>query len=350
MISYTIAKLSEDLIPELERTIDNKTKPPGSLGKLEALARQIGRIQNTCTPVLQKPLIIVFAADHGIAEEGIVNPYPQEVTYQMVYNFLAGGAAINVFSRQHGIRLKVVDAGVKHDFPDHPDLIKAKIGNGTQNYLYSPAMSGDDCLKALEKGGQIVEQAHQEGCNIIGFGEMGIGNTSSAALLMSAITGIPIENCVGKGTGTDEAGLAQKTEVLRKVLQRHSPDGSAFNTLSTLGGFEIAMMCGAMLRAAEKGMTVLVDGFIATAALLVASRIDGNVQDYCIFCHRSGEKGHKALLEFLQADPLLDLGMRLGEGTGAAMAYPLIQSAAGFLNEMASFQSAGVDNKISQDA
>lgn len=327
----------------LQNKIDTKTKPLGALGRLEELALKIGTIQNTLEPKLLNPTILVFAGDHGLTEEG-VSLYPKEVTFQMVMNFLNGGAAINVFCRQHNIRLKVVDAGVDHDFADHPGLIHAKIGRGTQNIMNHPAMTADECNKAIETGRSLTEKEHAQGCNIIGFGEMGIGNTSSASLMMHSLTGIPIRDCVGKGTGHDDEGLKKKTGVLEALVQKHQPSG-ALETLATYGGFEIAMMCGSMLAAREKGMILLIDGFIATSAFLVAREVDPKIMDNSIFCHVSDEKGHRSMLQHIGANALLDMGMRLGEGTGAAVAYPLIKSAVNFLNEMASFQEAGVTDK-----
>ena len=330
----------------LQKKIDLKTKPLGSLGKLEQLALQIGTIQNTLEPELRNPTMVIFAADHGIAADGEVNPFPQEVTWQMVYNFLGGGAAINVFARQNGMAVKVVDAGVKYDFDPHPDLIDSKISMGTKNYLHEPAMTETQCDAALAQGAKIVEDLHAGGCNVVGFGEMGIGNTSSASLLMSALMDLPISACVGSGTGLDSEGVRKKAEVLGRVIEKHQvPADDALKVLQTYGGFEIAMIAGAMVQAAELGMLILNDGFIVTTALLVASRISVEVLDSCIFCHASSERGHQKILDHFEAKPLLGLGLRLGEGTGAALAYPLVEASVNFLNEMASFESAGVSGE-----
>lgn len=329
---------------QLQHKINNKTKPIGSLGKLEEIAIQIGLIQNTLNPELKNPTILVFAADHGIADSG-VSPFPKEVTRQMVLNFLHGGAAINVFCKQHNIQLKVIDAGVDADFDSNPNLIQAKIAYGTKNILESTAMTIDECLKAMDAGKDIVANQFKNGCNIIGFGEMGIGNTSSASLLMSKITGIPIEECTGSGTGHDEKGLIKKKELLRKAFDKYILDGDPIDILATFGGFEIAMMTGAFLKAAELNMVILVDGFIVTSALLVAHKINPNILRNCIFAHTSNEKGHTKMLSYLSADPVLNFRMRLGEGTGAAVAFPIIQSSVDFLNQMASFEDAGVSNK-----
>lgn len=345
MTRFNITPLNSSLEAALTEKINLKTKPLGALGKLEKLALQIGKIQNTLSPVLTKPTIVVFAGDHGIAKEG-VSPFPQEVTWQMVFNFLQGGAGINVFARQHQIAIKVVDAGVNYTFAPHPDLIDLKVAPGTQSYLHAPAMSVEECATAISRAADLVEQLHGDGCNVIGFGEMGIGNTSSAALLMSLLCNLPLEQCIGRGTGLDDKGLEKKKAILSEALRTQAPaDKSPLEILRTFGGFEVAMICGAMLKAAELKMIVLVDGFITTAALLVAAALHPAILDYCVFAHQSNEQGHQQLLAYLKADPILHLGMRLGEGTGAAVAYPVVQSAVAFLNEMASFESAGVSNK-----
>lgn len=327
----------------LQHKIDFKTKPLGSLGKLEKVALQIGLIQNTLSPELKKPTHIVFAADHGLADEG-VSPYPKEVTFQMVMNFLNGGAAINVFCRQNNIDLKVVDAGVDFDFPVDANLVHAKIAKGTKNILKEPAMSLEICQKAIDKGREIVKAEFQKGCNIISFGEMGIGNTSIASLLMHKFISFPIEECTGKGTGHDDEGLKKKISILKEASTKYNVN-EPMEILSTYGGLEVAMMCGAMLEAKKDNMIIVVDGFIVTSALIAAYHIDKSILDNCIYSHCSGEKGHKLMLDYLRAEPLVDLKMRLGEGTGAAVVYPLIRSAVCFLNEMASFESAGVSNK-----
>lgn len=329
---------------QLQHKIDNKTKPLGSLGSLEGIAIKIGQIQNTLTPELKKPTIFVFAADHGLADEG-VSPFPKDVTWQMVMNFLHGGAAINVFCRQHNIDLKVVDAGVDYTFEPNTNLINAKIMPGTRNILKAPAMTIDECMTAMNKGAEIIEQQFAAGCNIIGFGEMGIGNTSAAALLMNKYTRTPIEECVGKGTGHNSEGMKKKTAILKQASSLYPEINDPLQILATFGGLEIAMITGAMLQAHSKKMIILVDGFIVTSALLAAQALEKRVLDSCVFCHQSDESGHVAMLKYLGAKPILNLGMRLGEGTGAAVAYPIIDSAVRFLNEMASFESAGVANK-----
>ena len=334
---------------ELRHKINHKTKPLGALGLLEEVALRVGLIQETINPSIRQPHIVVFAGDHGIAATGLVNPYPQAVTAQMVLNFIHGGAAINVFCRQHQIALQVVDAGVINlPAQTSEGFINANMGPGTNNYLEGAAMTETTAQAAINKGADIVRAIGAGGCNCIGFGEMGIGNTSSASLIMSAVTGLPIEVCVGRGTGANDEQLQRKLDTLKKASALHElgiHGKNAVALLSKVGGFEIAMMTGAYLEGAKQKMVIVVDGFIATAALLLAQLINPAVLEYCIFAHTSGEKGHEDMLEYLNAQPLLQLGMRLGEGTGAALAIPLIQSATLFLAEMASFESAGVSNQ-----
>ncbi len=340
-MEFDISPLDTSLKGNIQHKINLKTKPIGSLGKLEKIALQIGLIQNTIHPKLQQPTILVFAGDHGIAEKGEVNPYPQIVTQQMVYNFLNGGAAINSFCSQHNIHLEIIDAGVNRDFIHADGLIDAKIAYGTKNYEVEPAMSIDQCNASLQKGAHIVSETYKNGCNVIGFGEMGIGNSSAAALLMAYFTKIPITECVGAGTGAQGEAIKRKRRVLANVFEKHNPK-TPKEALATFGGFEIAMITGAILKAAELKMTIIIDGFIVTAALLVAHAINRNVIDYCIFAHTSGEQGHQKMLKFLNKTPILSLGMRLGEGTGAAIAYPIVASAVAFINHMASFDEAEI--------
>ena len=345
-LDFAINPVSPDLAADLQAKIDQKTKPLGALGQLENLALKIGLIQNSLKPNLNKPTILIFAGDHGIVESG-VSAYPQSVTAQMVANFLSGGAAISVFARQHQLELFVVDAGVNANLTANPQLIDAKIAEGTKNFLYDSAMSANQCLKAIHSGAELVRQQHTNGCNCIGFGEMGIGNTSSAALLTHCLTGLSMDQCVGRGTGLDDSQLNNKRSVLQQALSFHKDITAPLDVLATFGGFEIAMMVGAYLKAAELGILIMVDGFIASAALLVAYKLYPTVLDYCVFSHVSSEQGHKAILSYLKAQPLLNLELRLGEGSGIAVAYPLIQSAILFLNEMSSFADAGVDQQTS---
>jgi nicotinate-nucleotide--dimethylbenzimidazole phosphoribosyltransferase len=350
-LDFVIPPLDTTLKSALQTKINQKTKPLGALGQLETLALQIGLCQNSLTPHLYNPSILIFAGDHGIVAAG-VSAYPQTVTAQMVANFLAGGAAISVFAKQHGLKLLVVDAGVNADLLPHPQLINAKIAKGTQNFLTQSAMGQAECLQAIQTGADLVNQQHTLGCNCIGFGEMGIGNTSAAALLMHTLTGLPLAQCVGRGTGLNDEQLAHKVAVLQQALQQNGGWGSqnssqstALNALATFGGFEIAMMVGSYLQAAQHGMIIMVDGFIASSALLVASCLYPAVLDYCVFSHVSNEQGHQSLLKYFNATALLNLNLRLGEGSGIALAYPLLQSAVLFLNDMASFAEAGVDVK-----
>lgn len=344
-MKFNVLKPNQALNSALTDKINNKTKPLGALGMLEAVALQIGLIQQTLAPQLNHPTMLAFAGDHGIVEAG-VSPYPQAVTAQMVMNFLQGGAAINIFTAQNNMRLRVIDSGVNHQFSPSPDLIDAKIAAGTRNFLREPAMTAAQCEQALERGANIVNAQIAEGCNVFGFGEMGIGNTSSASCLMSILCDLPIAQCVGRGTGLNDAGLAQKTNILAQAIAHHGLNGSdAMQALATFGGFEIAMMVGAMLQAAEKQCTLLIDGFITTSALLVAAKLQPNILHYCVFTHCSDESGHRAMLDFLSVKPLLNIDLRLGEGTGAALAYPIVLAAVNFLNNMASFESAGVSEK-----
>ena len=339
-----VAPLDQALRAELQHIIDTRTKPPGSLGRLETLARQMGLIQRTTHPTVQRPAMIVFAGDHGIAAEG-VSPYPQAVTAQMVANFLAGGAAINALSRVAGIELEVVNAGIATPLPSTAGLVDIPVANGTRNFAQEPAMTHAETLAAMQAGAARVRHHAALGTNVIGFGEMGIANTSAAACLMSRLCGVPIDECVGRGTGLDNAGLAKKRNVLASALAHHAVTTDPLDVLATFGGFEIAMMAGAYLAAAEARMTILVDGFIATSALLVADAFAPNVREYCVFAHASNEAGHRRMLDHFGALPLLSLDMRLGEGTGAALAVPLLRAAVAFVNEMASFDSAGVANR-----
>ena len=345
-MDFKIDKPNQVIKNQLAHKIDNKTKPPESLGRLEEIAQKIGLIQQTTTPELLNPSILVFSGDHGIATEG-VSPFPQEVTQQMVLNFTKEGAAINVFAKQNDINISIIDSGVKGQFDDNArqKIKNLKIAEGTKSFLNGPAMTPEQCQKAIHAGAEMVNERYNGGCNIIGFGEMGIGNTSSSAMLMHLITGESLKTCVGKGTGLNEKGLNKKREILAESMKHYKQNGSPIELLAHFGGFELAMIVGAFLQAASNKMTIMVDGFNVTAALLVAQKMEPNVLEYCIFAHQSDEKGHLKMLEYLNAKPLLNLGMRLGEGTGAAVAYPLIKASVNFLNKMASFDEAGVSNK-----
>jgi nicotinate-nucleotide--dimethylbenzimidazole phosphoribosyltransferase len=335
---------SKTLQSQLQFKIDNKTKPTGALGVLENLAFQIGTVFQSLTPKINQPNIVVFAADHGIAAHG-VSAYPQDVTRQMVTNFLEEGAAINVFCKQNNIDLSIVNAGVNYDFPPNAKLIDASIDKGTQSFLHGPAMTRSQMELCFEKGSEIVAGIAQKGSNCIGFGEMGIGNTSTASVLMSIITGIPIEECVGKGTGVNVEKLKFKSDILRKAIETYSGEDNLEDKLAYFGGFEILQMAGGMLEAFKNNMLILVDGFICSVAFLIAYTKNPSIIRNAIFSHQSAEQAHGLLLNYMNAKAVLQLDLRLGEGTGCAIAFPIIQSAVAFLNEMASFESAGVSNK-----
>ncbi|MFY8128010.1 MAG: nicotinate-nucleotide--dimethylbenzimidazole phosphoribosyltransferase [Chitinophagaceae bacterium] len=340
--------MSISLKIDLQNLVNNKTKPIGSLGMLEDLAIQLGLIQHTTAPQIIQPQIIIFAGDHGIATTGLVNPFPQAVTAQMVYNFVNGGAAINVFSKQNNIELTVVDCGVNEDFPTDLPILHYKVNKATKNYLHENAMSLDEVNICINNGKKITELiVLNKKTNCIGFGEMGISNTSSAALIMHYYLKLPIESCVGIGTGTNNEQLITKINTLQQVANFHQLHHSSNpnDLLCKIGGFEIATMVGSYLKAFEKNLTIVVDGFITTAALLVALNIEPKLINNCIFAHCSNEQGHLKMLNHLNATPILNLGLRLGEGTGAALAIPILESACAFINKMASFESAGVSNK-----
>ena len=338
----TISSIHDaNLAQALSDAINNKTKPLGSLGRLETLASQLGLIQRSTAVRIDQPAIIVFAGDHGVVAEG-VSAFPQDVTWQMVENFLADGAAINVFARQNGCALHVVDAGVNHTFGQRPGLVDKKVANGTRNFAKEAAMTPQECAAALEHGMALVRDLPG---NVVGFGEMGIGNTTAAAAIMHKLTGVPLSRCVGAGTGLSAEGIQRKEQVIAAAVALHAGAVDPLGVLATFGGFEIAMMTGAMLKAAELRKVLLIDGFIVTSALLVAARLQPAILDYCVFSHCSGEHGHALMLEQLGARPLLDLGLRLGEGTGSALALPLLHAAANFLGQMATFASAQVSER-----
>lgn len=332
------------LTQQLQHTIDFKTKPLGALGHLEHLAHKIGMVQKTVSPKLSNPHMVVFAADHGIAASG-VSAYPQEVTYQMVMNFLGGGAAINVFCRQHDIVIKIVDAGVNFDFPEGLELIDKKVRKSSRNILEVPAMTAEEYQKALENGKSVVCEITKTGCNIIGFGEMGIGNTSASSLMMSKLFDLPVVSCVGRGTGLDDTQLLHKIQILSEAIEKYPDVKTTDEIAQTFGGLEIVQMMGAMEEACQQNMLIMVDGFIASVAAAAVWKKNPQIMDNYIFCHVSDENAHQKLLELLGQKALLNLNLRLGEGTGCALAYPLIQSAVNFLNEMSSFEDAHVSNK-----
>ena len=328
----------ENFSAAVRRAIDGKTKPVGALGRMETLAAQIAHIQHSLEPRAERCVLTIFAADHGIAAAG-VSAYPQDVTRQMVMNFLAGGAAANVFAAALGVGVEVVDAGVAGAAIDHPDLLSRRIGAGTANSLIEPAMTREQYDAAFDAGRRLGEEGD---CDAACFGEMGIGNTSSASLVSAKILGAPVGDLAGRGTGLDDDGLARKRSLLERAAARTSNRLSADNALTEYGGFEIAMMAGAMIGAAKANKIVIIDGFIATAAALCARELAPEASLSFVYAHRSAEPGHAILLRALDADPLLDFDMRLGEGTGALLAWPLVKAAAAMLRDMASFESAGV--------
>ena len=332
-----------ELAARLQNRLDNKTKPQGSLGRLETLAQRMGLILGSEVPGLREPQLVVFAGDHGLAARG-VSAYPSDVTWQMVQNFLAGGAAVSVLARQHGIALTVVDCGVAHDFVPQPGLVINKVAHGTADASQGPAMTAAQCSVAIRSGMALVQELPG---NALLLGEMGIGNTSAAAMLLARLGGLDVADCTGAGTGLDAAAVQRKIGILREVLTRHSTAVAPLEALTAFGGFEIAAMVGAVLQAAAERRVIVVDGFIASAAVLVASRLQPNVLQRCVFAHRSGERGHALMLAQLKAEPLLDMGLRLGEGSGAALAWPLLVSASALLREMASFEGAGVSRSDS---
>jgi nicotinate-nucleotide--dimethylbenzimidazole phosphoribosyltransferase len=329
------------LAGRLQHKIDHKTKPLGSLGRLESLALQLGQILGSETPELRAPQMVVFAGDHGLTARGI-SAFPSDVTWQMVENFLAGGAAVSVFARQHGLALTVVDCGVAHDFAPREQLLIRKVAPGTADSSAGPAMTTEQCAQALNNGMELLKALPG---NAFLPGEMGIGNTSAASLLLARLAKLDIADCTGAGTGLDSVAIARKTTVLREVLLQHPHASAPLEVLAAFGGFEIATMVGAVLQAAAERRVIVVDGFIASAAVLVASQLAPHVLQRCVFAHRSGERGHALMLAELNGEPLLDLGLRLGEGSGGALAWPLLESACRMLREMASFESAGVSGQ-----
>jgi nicotinate-nucleotide--dimethylbenzimidazole phosphoribosyltransferase len=333
----------KDFADILQEKIDNLNKPKGSLGRLESLALQIGLIQHSLSPCLNHPCHILFGADHGIEREG-VSVSPREVTWQQMVNFGRGGGGVNMFCRQHGFKLRIVDVGVDHDFPSEQEsnIINRKIAYGTGNFLHGPAMSEEEYNRALCVGKEMTDECHKEGCNIICFGEMGIGNTSPSSVWMHLLAGISLEQCIGAGSGLSSAGQQHKLRVLQKAVENYKQSHSDISPVRYFGGFEMAAAIGGMLRAAEHKMIILVDGFIMTACMLAASKENPDILQYAVFGHCGDESGHRLMLNAMNADPLLSLGMRLGEGTGAICAYPLLQSAVNMLNEMDNFDHAQI--------
>ncbi|MDR2388599.1 MAG: nicotinate-nucleotide--dimethylbenzimidazole phosphoribosyltransferase [Tannerellaceae bacterium] len=341
MKTFSITRPDEAIRKRLLDKIDNLTKPKGSLGRLEELAVQIGLIQQTDRPSLRRPHNILFAADHGIAKEG-VSPSPQSVTRQQTENFIRGGGGINFLCRQHGFTLKVVDAGVDGDFPPELGIVDKKVRRATRNFLWEAAMTEEERDACIQGGAEVVKEVYDRGCNIVSFGEMGIGNTSASSLWMSCFTGLRPESCIGSGAGLDSHGLAHKRQVLKQALERYDGDASTLDVMRYFGGLEMVMAVGAILEAAELRMIILIDGFILTNCLLAAVRLYPQAAAYAVFAHESGEAGHQLLLKHLKASPLLHLGLRLGEGTGSLCAFPIVDSAVRMMNEMESFARAEV--------
>jgi nicotinate-nucleotide--dimethylbenzimidazole phosphoribosyltransferase len=331
---FSVPTLNSSLEPDLLAKLDGLAKPPGSLGRMEALSLQLGLIQQRLDPSVQCAILFVFAGDHGLTQEGVSN-YPASVTIAMVQTFLAQRASANAFARATDTEVRVVDAGVAAELAPHPALLDAKIALGTRNAAREPAMTLAQCEAAIVRGAKIAADAAREGFDVIALGEMGIGNTSSAALIMHRLAPAPLPACVGVGTGHDAAGLARKLATLERAAARTQPS-DPMAVLTEFGGFEIAMMTGAILGAATARVAVIVDGFIATAAALAAIRLEPNVLPYCIFAHCSAEAGHRLMLEVIGAEPLLDLGLRLGEGTGGLLCVPLLRAAARILTDIAS--------------
>lgn len=324
----------------LQERIDSRTKPKGSLGQLERIAYQIGMIQHTVTPQLVDPVLLVMAADHGIVAEG-VSVCPPEITWQQCINFVSGGGACSVLARQNGFRLRVIDVGVDYDFPEYCRVESSKVAHGTRNMLHEPAMTSEECAQAMLVGAHCVTQEAERGSNVVAFGEMGIGNTSPATLILHKVTGQPISSIIGPGAGVRGDALRHKQTILEQVAERYNPK-SPMELLTQMGGLEIAAICGGVLEAYRRGMIILADGVIATAAFVVAHEMEPRILDNVLFCHTSEERGHQAMLEYLGVEPILSLGMRLGEGTGALIAYPIIESAVAFMRDMRGFEDAAV--------
>ena len=337
--TFDITDISDaTLAQRLQHQLDTKTKPLGSLGRLEPLALQLGLILGTDQPHLMQPQMLVCAADHGLATRG-VSAYPSDVTWQMVENFLSGGAAVSVLARQHGLALTVVDCGVRHDFAPRPGLVVRKLAHGTADASAGPAMSMVQCQQAITHGQDLVRSLPG---NVVLLGEMGIGNTSVASMLLARLAGLPIADCTGAGTGLDDAAVLRKVAILGEVLALHAQATAPLDALAAFGGFEVATLVGVVLQAASERRVVLVDGFITTVAALAAVRLQPELAAWLFYAHRSAEPGHRQLLDALGAEPLLALDMRLGEGSGAAVAVPILRAAAALHSQMATFAEAGV--------
>ncbi len=344
MRTFKIEAPDEALRPAIQAKIDNLNKPKGSLGRLEELAMQICLIQQTFEPSLEHPCHLLLGGDHGIEREG-VSVSPREVTWQQMINFTHGGGGVNMFCRQHGFKLRIVDIGVDFDLSDVSGIINRKIARGTKNFLYEPAMTEEEFNQAIQVGADLADDCIGEDCKIISIGEMGIGNTSPSSIWMSLFGDISLNNCIGAGSGLDTPGIRHKREVLSKAVERYHqliPLPSPTSPLIYFGGYEMIAAIGTMLRAAECHLVVLVDGFIMTACALAAIRLYPAAQDYMIFTHCGDESGHRMMLDIVDAKPLLSLGLRLGEGTGALCAFPIVDSAVRMINEMNNFDNAKI--------
>ena len=341
MKTFDIKPTDKSLQSAILQKIDNLNKPKGSLGRLEELAMQICLIQQTLDPSLAHPCHILFGGDHGIEREG-VSVSPREVTWQQMINFTRGGGGVNMFCRQHGFKLRIVDVGVDYDLSNIPGIINRKIARGTKNFLYEPAMSEEEFNQAIQIGSDLVDDCISEGCKVLSIGEMGIANTSPSSIWMHLFGNIPLEDCIGAGAGLDTPGIRHKYEILSKAVEHFSLLTPRSSLLSYFGGYEMIAAIGAMLRAAEKHLIILIDGFIMTACALAAIRLNPSSQDYMIFTHCGDESGHKMMLDIIGAKPLLHLGLRLGEGTGALCAFPIIDSAVRMINEMNNFDNAKI--------
>jgi nicotinate-nucleotide--dimethylbenzimidazole phosphoribosyltransferase len=352
LLNDTIQKIKKpdySLAEEVQKRLDNLTKPQGSLGRLEEIAKQIVIINGDFQPSLKNKVIFTMTGDHGVVAEG-VSAYPKEVTPQMVYNFIRGGAAINVLARHVDSRVVVVDMGVAVDLGKHPELIIKKIGYGTKNMTQGPAMPKEKAIASIEAGIEVFEAEYTKGIDIVGTGDMGIGNTTPSAAIASVLTGKSVEEIAGRGTGLDDVGLAKKISIIKKALKVNTPlatDG--LDVLAKVGGFEIGGLTGVILAAAARRVPVVIDGFISTAAALIAYTLKPEVKDYLIAAHCSQEKGHRLMLAYMDLKPLLDLDMRLGEGTGAALGMGIIEAGVKILTEMATFQSAGVSERVDEE-
>ena len=336
MIQFDIKPTEKSLQTAIQHKIDNLNKPKGSLGRLEEIAMQICLIQQSLEPQLTHPCHLLFGGDHGIEREG-VSVSPREVTWQQMINFTRGGGGVNMFCRQHGFKLRIVDVGVDYDLADIDGIINRKIARGTKNFLYEPAMSEAELDQAIQTGCDLVDDCIAEGCRVICIGEMGIANTSPSSIWMHLFGNIPLKDCIGAGAGLDTPGIRHKYEILSEAVRRYSGDPLAY-----FGGFEMIAAIGAMLKAAEKHLVILVDGFIMTACALAAIKLYPAAKDYMIFTHCGDESGHKLMLDAIGAKPLLHLGLRLGEGTGALCAFPIVDSAVRMINEMNNFDNANI--------